>query len=109
MREIRLSGSEGGVALTPPSLPLSDAGSRIATFRWQEPENVSRHAENPDAWEWRRFLPPECGDRAPVEAPTQRGGSPRQAVIHPSVTEGYCVVVTRGGELLEVNNPSVTT
>jgi len=24
-------------------------------------------------------------------------------------TEGYCVVATRGGELPEVNNPSVTT
>jgi len=29
--------------------------------------------------------------------------------IHRPVTEGYCVVATRGGELPEVNNPSVTT
>ena len=30
MREIRLSGSEGGVALTPPSLPLSrKAGQKL--------------------------------------------------------------------------------
>jgi hypothetical protein len=29
--------------------------------------------------------------------------------VHPPVTEGYCVVATRGGELPEVNNPSVTT
>jgi len=28
--------------------------------------------------------------------------------IHQPVTEGYCVVATRGGELPEVNNPSVT-
>ena len=109
MPEMGQSGSEGGVALTTPSLPLSERGSRIATFRWQEPENVSRHRRILTRVEWRRFLPHKCGDRAPVEAPTQRGGSPRQAVIHPSVTEGYCVVVTRGGELLEVNNPSVTT
>ena len=29
--------------------------------------------------------------------------------VHPPETEGYCVVATRGGELPEVNNPSVTT
>jgi hypothetical protein len=29
--------------------------------------------------------------------------------VYPPVTEGYCVVATRGGELPEVNNPSVTT
>ena len=37
MREIRQSGSEGGVALTPPSLPLSNdrlkAGLQTATVR----------------------------------------------------------------------------
>jgi hypothetical protein len=33
MREIRLSGSEGGVALTPPSLPLSNGmGPDLAGF-----------------------------------------------------------------------------
>ena len=31
MREIRPSGSEGGVALTPPSLPLSDNPKGIAS------------------------------------------------------------------------------
>src|SRR5438876_12211612 len=46
--------------------------------------------------------------RAPAKASTWRGGSPRQAEVHPPVTEGYCVVATRGGELPEVNNPSVT-
>ena len=46
--------------------------------------------------------------RAPVKALTQRGGSPRQAESHRPVTEGYCVVATRGGELLEVNCQSVT-
>ncbi len=30
MREIRLSGSEGGVALTTPSLPLSNASRQSA-------------------------------------------------------------------------------
>jgi hypothetical protein len=39
-----------------------------------------------------------CG----VEFPVRRN-------VHPPGTEGYCVVATRGGELLEVNNPSVTT
>ena len=29
--------------------------------------------------------------------------------VHRPVTEGYCVVATRGGELPEVNDPSVTT
>src|SRR5580765_6247690 len=29
--------------------------------------------------------------------------------VHPPETEGYCVVAARGGELPEVNNPSVTT
>jgi hypothetical protein len=37
-----------------------------------------------------------------VEVPVRRN-------VYPPVTEGYCVVATRGGELLEVNNPSVTT
>jgi len=43
-----------------------------------------------------------------VKATTWRGESPRQAEVHPPVTEGYCVVATRGGKLPEVNNPSVT-
>jgi hypothetical protein len=34
--------------------------------------------------------------------------SPSGGNVHPSTTEGYCVVVTRGGELPEVNNRSVT-
>src|SRR5438552_10527620 len=50
----------------------------------------------------------ELRARAPAKASTWRGGSPRQAEVHPPVTEGYCVVATRGGELPEVNNPSVT-
>jgi hypothetical protein len=29
--------------------------------------------------------------------------------VHPPVTEGYCAVATRGGELPEVNHRSVTT
>ncbi len=53
--------------------------------------------------------PRDAGARAPVKATIQRGGSPRQADVHPPVTEGYCVVATRGGELPKVNNPSVTT
>ena len=36
-----------------------------------------------------------------VEVPARRD-------VHSSETEGYCVVATRGGELPEVNNPSVT-
>ena len=39
-----------------------------------------------------------CG----VEFPVRRN-------VHPPGTEGYCVVATRGGELPEVSNPSVTT
>jgi hypothetical protein len=33
MREIRLSGSEGGVALITPSLPLSNAPRRLKRWR----------------------------------------------------------------------------
>jgi hypothetical protein len=51
----------------------------------------------------------ECRARAPVKALTLRGESPRQAEVHRPVTEGYCVVATRGGELPEVNRQSVTT
>src|SRR5438876_12445225 len=35
--------------------------------------------------------------RAPAKASTWRGGSRRQAEVHPPVTEGDCVVATRGG------------
>jgi len=38
-----------------------------------------------------------------------RPGEAQVDLGHPPVTEGYCVVATRGGELPEVNNPSVTT
>jgi hypothetical protein len=34
---------------------------------------------------------------------------PARPSVHRPVTEGYCVVATRGGELPEVNHPSVTT
>jgi len=34
---------------------------------------------------------------------------PARLNVHRPVTEGYCVVATRGGELPEVNHPSVTT
>lgn len=34
---------------------------------------------------------------------------PVRRTVHPPVTEGYCVVVTRGGELPEVNHPSART
>jgi hypothetical protein len=50
----------------------------------------------------------DAGARAPVRALTRRGGSPRQAEYHRPVTEGYCVVATRGRELPEVNCQSVT-
>ena len=54
------------------------------------------------------FLRNKFRTRAPVRALTWRGESPRQAEVHRSVTEGYCVVATRGGELPEVNRQSVT-
>jgi hypothetical protein len=44
---------------------------------------------------WRRI-------HSGVKVPVRRN-------VHPPATEGYCVVATRGGELPEVNNPSVTT
>jgi len=39
MREIRQSGSEGGVALTPPSLPLLPAGGNAPDKAWSESQN----------------------------------------------------------------------
>ena len=47
MRENRSSGSEGGVALTPPSLPLSDADAR----NWAAGGTRSVWSAPP----WRRF------------------------------------------------------
>jgi hypothetical protein len=38
MREIRLSGSEGGVALTPPSLPLSIRPEQLRKLRVRRPK-----------------------------------------------------------------------
>ncbi len=59
-------------------------------------------------------MTPSVGDedvptRAPGEAHTQQGEVPVRRNVHPVGTEGYRVVATRGGELPEVNNPSVTT
>ena len=47
MREMRLSGSEGGVALTPPSLPLSPPNPIVfpAFMDWTVRQKPPRHPE----------------------------------------------------------------
>ena len=60
MREIRLSGSEGGVALTPPSLPLSQTGGAASPERGgplngehlqNDPDVLVHELREPDAFE----------------------------------------------------------
>ena len=52
-------------------------------------------------------LPCKGKIRAPVSVLDQKGASPFRALALMPVTKGNCVVATRGGEQLEVNDPSV--
>ena len=121
MREIRLSGSEGGGAeLNRPSLPLSSVVAGSADFGDSNWVRIDAHAccfEN--RWRavdqrWARCAAARtrCAPAAPraqcaSKRPDQRGESPLQANALRPVTECNCVAVRRGGEQQEVNDPSV--
>jgi len=95
MRENRSSGSEGGVALIPPSLPLSNAGARLGAPRraWggQMPVAAIGFGEPPKPTGQRLVLPifgqPQrgCGPSAQAKSSVAQGRRGVQSYVLISV------------------------
>src|SRR5436309_14577698 len=99
-------GTDGSARFFFPSPQPSPLGRYVFSPHLPTRQDRGLQAASPSALADRKGIWPDPLDRptrkrrkrrarAPAKASTWRGGSPRQAEVHPPVTEGYCVVATR--------------